>query len=192
VAPGPAQAAADQAHISQQLAVIGAHQPQAPQCPSQTAQGIAGIEDLEGMLQGVAAAAIDGGVDLDVAPGKHQQGGAELVNRLAQRRLAIEGGQGRQIEELLLQARELFVQVVGQIDGPHRKDGIAGQAHQQQPLVAGGRQGPGVWLGRGGEPGRGLGWEQGFSQGSRPYQAGTLTRLPPLALRAGWAPSGTQ
>jgi hypothetical protein len=48
---------------------------------------------------------------------------------LVQRRLAIKGGQRRQIEQLLLQARELFVQVVGQVDGPYRKNGIAGQAH---------------------------------------------------------------
>jgi hypothetical protein len=74
--------------------------------------------------------------------------------------------------------------VVGQVDGPHRKDRIAGQAHEQQPLGAGGQQGPGVWLCRGGEPGRGLGLGHGFSQGSRPFQAGTLTRLQPLALRA--------
>jgi hypothetical protein len=50
------------------------------------------------------------------------------------------------------------VQVVGQVDGPHRKDGIAGQAHKQQPLGAGG---------------------YGFSQGSGPSEAGTLTSLPP-------------
>jgi len=51
--------------------------------------------------------------------------------------------------------------VVGQVDGPHRKDGIAGQAHQQQPLIAG---------------------RHGFSQGSGPSQAGTLTSPLPGAL----------
>ena len=83
VAPRPTQAAANQAHVAQQLAVVGAHEPQAPNGTPQALEGIAGIEHLKRVLQGVAAAAIDGGVDLDVAPGKHQQGGAELVNRLA-------------------------------------------------------------------------------------------------------------
>jgi hypothetical protein len=69
------------------------------------------------------------------------------------------------------------VQVVGQVDGPHRKDGIAGQAHEQQPLGAGGRQGPGVWLCRGGEPGKGLGWGHGFSQGSRPFSGWDANKL---------------
>jgi hypothetical protein len=63
------------------------------------------------MLQRVAAASIHRRIDLDVTPGKHQQGG------------------------------ETPVQVIDQVGGANRKDRIAGQPHQQHPLIAHGSHG---------------------------------------------------
>ncbi|MFN9939753.1 MAG: hypothetical protein ACK56I_09795, partial [bacterium] len=50
-------------------------------------------------------------------------------------------GQGRQVEQPLLQVGEALVQMVGQIDRADGEDRIAGQPHQQHPVVAHGSGG---------------------------------------------------
>ena len=109
MAAGQPQSAAHQGEIAAQLAVIGPHQPQATEGPTQAAQRVARIEHLEGVLQRIAAPAVHRRVDLDIAPGEHQQGGTEGGHHLRQDPLHIEQGHRRQIEDALRQAGEGFV-----------------------------------------------------------------------------------
>jgi hypothetical protein len=124
--------------VAPKLAVERPHQPQAPQGTPQAPQRIAGIEHLEGVLQRIATAAIHRRIDLDVPPGEHQQGGAEGVDALQQHRLHIQQRHRRQVEDLLRQGRKLLVQMIGQVHRADRKDRVAGQPHQQHPLITGG------------------------------------------------------
>jgi hypothetical protein len=103
------------------------HELKAAQSTAQPLQRITGIEDLKGVLQGVAAATINRGIDLNVTPRKDQQRGSELLNRGQQNALHIEQRQGRQIQQPLLKCWELLVKVVGQIDRPDRKIGLQGK-----------------------------------------------------------------
>ena len=138
VAAGPAQAAAHQAQVAPQLAVKGAHQAQPAEGTTQAPQRIAGIEHLKGVLQRIAAAPVHRGIDLDVPPGEHQQGGAESIDPLQQHRLHIQQRHGGQIKDLLRQGGELLVQVIGQVHRANREDRVARQPHQQHPLITGG------------------------------------------------------
>ena len=135
-AAGPAQPPAHQGQVAPELPIERGHQAQATEGTPQAPQWIARIEHLKGVLQGIAAAAIHRRIDLDVAPGEHQQGGPKCGDHLQQHPLHIQHGHGRQIQDPLAQLGELFVQVIGQIDRPDREDGIAGQPHQQHPVVA--------------------------------------------------------
>jgi hypothetical protein len=107
-----------------------------PQGTSEALQRILGVEDFKGVLKRIAPPAIHRGIDLNVAPGEHQQGGPEPIDLGQQHPLHIEHGQGRQIKKRLGESREALMQVIGQINGTDRKDRIAGQAHEQHPLTS--------------------------------------------------------
>jgi len=130
------QATADQAQIAPELPVKGGHQTQPAKGTAQTANGIQGVEDLKGVLQGVAPATIHRGIDLNVPPGKDQNGGPEALDPLQQHRLDIQQGDSSQIKDLLGQSGELFVQMIGQIHRANRENRIAGEPHEQHPLIS--------------------------------------------------------
>ena len=96
-AAGGGQAPAQQAQVAPQLAIEGRHQPQSTHGSPQPPQRIAGVKNLEGMLQGIAAPAIHGGIDLDVAPGKHQQRRPKAADRGQQHPLHIQQRHGGQV-----------------------------------------------------------------------------------------------
>ena len=133
-ATGRAQTTAHQAQVAPKLAIERRHQPQAAEGTAQALDRIAGVEHLKGVLQRVTAAPIHRGIDLNVAPGEHQQRGLEPLDLLLQHILHIQQRHRRQIKDALLELRKLFVDVIGQVHRADRKDGIAGQAHQQHPL----------------------------------------------------------
>ena len=133
---GPFEAAAHQAQVAPKLSVERCHQLQAAQGTSQPLEGIAGIEHLEGVLERIASPSIDGGIDLDIAPRKHQQAGLESAHRCVEHPLDIQNWHCGQVQDLLAHLGKLLMQMVGQIDRAHRKNRIAGQAHQQNPVIA--------------------------------------------------------
>jgi len=135
MAAGPGHTQLHQPQIAPELSVEGPHQAQTAQGTPQALEGIAGIEHFKGVLQRVAAAAVHRRVDLDVAPGEHQQGGAKGLHHLGEHPLHIEHRHRSEIEDALGQHRELLVEVIGQIDRTDGEDRIAGQAHQQHPVI---------------------------------------------------------
>ena len=101
----------------------------------QALQRITGVKDLERILKRIAPPPIDRRIDLDVSPGEHQQGGAELINRDAQNPVHVQNRQRSQVEDALRDSRETFVQMIGEVDGADRKNGIARKPDQQHPLA---------------------------------------------------------
>jgi hypothetical protein len=86
------------------------------------------------MLQRIAAAAVHRRIDLDVPPGEHQQAGAKGLHRGQEHPIHIQQGHGGQIQNPLGNVWETLMDVIGQINGPDRENGVAGQAHQQDPV----------------------------------------------------------
>ena len=121
--------------VPAQLAVMTAHQLKPTQGSMQTLQRVTGVEDLERILKRVAPPPIDRRIDLDVSPREHQQRRLELVNCGVQHAMDIQHRQSSKIQDALRHLREAFVQMVGEVDRPDRKDRIAGQPHQQHPFL---------------------------------------------------------
>ena len=111
------------------------HQPESTKGTVQSLQGIAGIEDLKGILQRVTAPTINGGIDLNVPPREDQKSGAKLVNGDAQNPMHIQNRQSSQIKNPLRNSGKAFVQMISEIDRADRKNGIAGQTDQQHPFA---------------------------------------------------------
>ena len=103
---------------------------------AQPADRIQGVEDLKGVLKRIAPATIHRGIDLNVSPGEHQNRGPEALDALEQDGFDIQERHSRQIENLLRQLRELLVQVICQVNGADRKNWIAGEPHEQHPLIS--------------------------------------------------------
>ena len=100
----------------------------------QTLQRVFGIKNLEGVLQGITPTAINRGIDLNISPRKHQQGGLELIHCVHQDTLNIQNRQSSQIQNALGHIRKTLVEMIGQINRANRKNWVAGEAHQQDPL----------------------------------------------------------
>ena len=129
------QTLANKVLIAMKLPVVAGHQPQATQSSMQALQRVAGIEHLKRVLQRVATPTVHRRIDLDIPPGEHEQRGLELIDGGQQHTLDIQHGQCGQVEDALGHRREALVQVVRQIDGTYRKNGIAGEPYQQHPFL---------------------------------------------------------
>ena len=114
---------------------MAGHQPESTKGTVQSLQGIAGIEDLKGILKRVPTPTINGGIDLNVPPGEHQESGAELINRDPQNPVHVQNRQRSQIKDSLRYPGKAFVQMIGQVDGANRKNRIARQPNQQHPFA---------------------------------------------------------
>ena len=119
---------------------MGGHQPQTTQGTVKALERVAGVKDLEGVLQGVTTTAVDRGINLNVPPGEHQKRGAELIHSGDQHPLHVEHRERRQVQDALRHPWETFVEMVGQIDRTDRKNWVAGQPHQQHPFLIWGQR----------------------------------------------------
>ena len=107
----------------------------AAQGSAQPPQGVACVKDLEGILQRVAPPTIYRGINLDIPPRKHQQGGPKSINAGAQNPVDIEHGNSGEVQQSLRQVRKLLVQMISQIDRTNRENRIAGESDQQHSLA---------------------------------------------------------
>ena len=135
VATGSSETTSNQAQIAPELAIKRTHQLQSAQGAAQSPQRIACIKHLEGILQRVAPATINRGINLDIPPGEHQQGGPKSINAGAQNPIDIEHGNSGKVQQALRQVRKLLVQMISQIDRTNRENRIAGKSDQQDSLA---------------------------------------------------------
>ena len=83
----------------------------------------------------IASAPINGGINLNVSPREHQQGGPELINNGLQHPFHIEHRQGRQIKNSLGKTRKTLVEMIGEIDRADWENWVAREPHEQHPLT---------------------------------------------------------
>ena len=135
-----AKTGSHQTLITEQLSVMTGHQPQSTQGTVQALERIAGVKNFEGVLKGVAATAVDRCVNLNVPPGEHQEGGAELIHGGDQHPLDVKNWQCRQIQDALRHPGKTLMEMVRQVDRTDRENWIAGQPHQQHPFLIWGQR----------------------------------------------------
>ena len=92
---GTLETTPDQTQVAPKLAIERAHQLHPAQGTTQAPQWIAGVKNFKRVLQRIAAAPINGRIDLDISPGEHQQGGPESIDRGPKHPVNIQQGDGR-------------------------------------------------------------------------------------------------